>query len=245
LNLYSPSILQLEKSFNLNPLAKIISTSSDLQIQTSVLQDVKISLFTRPPSLLEAKSHFRLRQNGKLLLVPNELVNVEEQSSYSIKYVPNYFVFNQPHFSSIYTKENDTYSFTKGELLSIPSTFDPKFSSPENCFLREITSELIRPEPKLKQVQTEYKITPIDKCQMKNIITSIKISFHKVKEIMSIFIKNEPILKDYGTQMFISSPYIRNTEADKTIFIHQEPIILDTGSTFIINNVKLDGEIEQ
>ena len=76
-------------------------------------------------------------------------------------------------------------------------------------------------------------------------MNSIKISFHKVKEIMSIFIKNEPILKDYGTQMFISSPYIRNTEADKTIFIHQEPIILDTGSTFIINNVKLDGEIEQ
>ena len=68
-------------------------------------------------------------------------------------------------------QENDTYSFTKGELLSIPSTFDAKFSSPENCFLREITSELIRPEPKLKQVQTEYKITPIDKCQMKNIIT--------------------------------------------------------------------------
>ena len=67
--------------------------------------------------------------------------------------------------------ENETYSFTKGELLSIPSTFDSKFSSPENCVIQEVAQEFIQETPKLKQVETEYKITPIDKCQMKNIIT--------------------------------------------------------------------------
>jgi len=229
----------------LNPLAKIISTSSDLQIQNPVLQDVKISLFIRPPTILEAETHFRLRQNGTLLQVPNELVNVEEEGLYSIKNIPNYFVFNQPHFSSIYTKENETYSFTKGELLSLPSTFDSKFSSPENCVIQEVTQEFIQETPKLKQIETEYKITPIDKCQMKNIITSIKITFYKVKEIMSIFIKNDPVLKDFGTEMFIPPPYIRNTEADRSTFIQPEPVILDTGSTFIINTVELNGEIDE
>ena len=91
--------------------AKIISTSSGLRIQNPVLQDVKISLFIRPPTVLEAETHFRLRQNGTLLQVPNELVNVEEEGVYSIKNIPNYFVFNQPHFSSIYTK---------GENLNFP-----------------------------------------------------------------------------------------------------------------------------
>ena len=91
--------------------AKIISTSSGLQIQNPILQDVKISLFIRPSTILEAETHFRLRQNGTLLQVPNELVNVEEEGLYSIKNIPNYFVFNQPHFSSIYTK---------GENLNFP-----------------------------------------------------------------------------------------------------------------------------
>ena len=59
---------------------------------------------------------------------------------------------------------------------------------------------------------------------------------------MSIFIKNDPVLKDFGTEMFIPPPYIRNTEAT---FIQPEPVILDTGSTFIINTVELNGEIEE
>jgi hypothetical protein len=170
-NLYSPSILQIDQSFNLNPLAKIIRTGSDLQFHTPVLHDVQISLYIRPPTILNAETHFRLRQNGTLLEVPNELVNVEEEGLYSIKHVPNYFIFNKPHFSSIYTKENETYSFAKGELLSISSTFDSKFSSPENCVIEEITPEFIQQPPQLKQIPIEYKITPIDKCQMKNIIT--------------------------------------------------------------------------
>jgi hypothetical protein len=244
-NLYSPSILQIDQSFNLNPLAKIIRTGSDLQFHTPVLHDVQISLYIRPPTILNAETHFRLRQNGTLLEVPNELVNVEEEGLYSIKHVPNYFIFNKPHFSSIYTKENETYSFAKGELLSIPSTFDSKFSSPENSVIEEITPEFIQQPPQLKQIPIEYKITPIDKCQMKNIITSIKVTFYKVKEIMSEFIKNDPILKDFGSEMFIPAPYIRNTEADKSIFIQPEPVILDTGSTFIINTVELNGEIEE
>jgi len=135
------------------------------------LQDVQISLYIRPPTIIKAETSFRLRQNGTLLEVPNELVNVEEEGLYSIKHLPNYFIFNKPHFSSIYTKENETYSFTKGELLSIPSTFDSKFSSPENCVIEEVIPEFIHQPPQLKQVPIEYKITPIDKCQMKNIIT--------------------------------------------------------------------------
>ena len=62
---------------------------------------------------------------------------------------------------------------------------------------------------------------------------------------MSIFIKNDPVLKDFGTEMFIPPPYIRNAEADKSTFIQPEPVILDTGSTFIINTVELNGEIEE
>ena len=62
---------------------------------------------------------------------------------------------------------------------------------------------------------------------------------------MSELIKNEPILKDFGSEMFIPAPYIRNTEADKSIFIQPEPVIFDTGSTFIINTVELNGEIEE
>ena len=101
--------------------AKIISTSSGLRIQNPVLQDVKISLFIRPPTVLEAETHFRLRQNGTLLQVPNELVNVEEEGLYSIKNIPNYFIFNQPHFSSIYTKgKNLDFRF---QLLTGSSVF--------------------------------------------------------------------------------------------------------------------------
>ena len=62
---------------------------------------------------------------------------------------------------------------------------------------------------------------------------------------MSILIKNDPILKDFGSEMFIPAPYIRNTEADKSILIRPEPVIVDTGSTFVINTVELDGEIEE
>ena len=84
--------------------AKIISTGNGLQFHTPVLQDVQISLYIRPPTIIKAETHFRLRQNGTLLEVPNELVNVEEEGLYSIKHFPNYFIFNKPHFSSIYTK---------------------------------------------------------------------------------------------------------------------------------------------
>lgn len=244
-NLYSPSILQIDQSFNLNPLAKIISNSNNFRFQTPVLHDVQISLLNRAPTILETETHFRIRQKGTLLDVPSKLVNVEEEGLYSIKRVPNCFIFNQPHFSSIYTKENETYLFSKGELLSIPSTYDSKFASPESCVIQEVLPEFSQPSPQLKQVPIEYKITPIDKCQMKNVVTSIKITFYKVKEIMSEFIKKDPILKDFGTEMFMPPPYIRNTEADKSIFIQPEPVILDTGSTFVINTVELDGEIEE
>lgn len=189
------------------------------------------------PRSLQIKCKFNVRKQGLLLNYPNR-ISVEGEESYTLKRVPEKFIYKTGALTSTYP-ENSRFHYATGKLKLIPETYDEKLHTMHRCIAKNVKTKMIKTEPQMEHVPCKMKTDahPV----IKHITSSFKYYICKLREVPTIVIRRVPHLLELGSTFKLRSGRRSNVSCH---FYIGQPKILDFDSTFEINqDLECEGEI--